>query len=132
MRISDWSSDVCSSDLPRHHFRGDESGWWAARALDRCKRSVGQPPGAQDGCGVLRLPGRTAHWRALIHQSEQHLLSRRWQLDEIGRAYVKTTATNAPHVCRLMLVKKKIMKNRNHKTNKPYQTHNKHQNYRLH
>src|SRR3546814_2126441 len=20
MRISDWSSDVCSSDLPRHHF----------------------------------------------------------------------------------------------------------------
>src|SRR3546814_10302746 len=68
------SQEGLDPPVPRHHFRGDESGWWAARALDRCKRSVGQPPGAQDGCGVLRLPGRTAHWRALIHQSEQHLL----------------------------------------------------------
>src|SRR3546814_3559461 len=68
------SQEGLDPPVPRHHFRGDESGWWAARALDRCKRSVGQPPGAQEGCGVLRLPGRTAHWRALHHQSEQLLL----------------------------------------------------------
>src|SRR3546814_2985971 len=116
MRISDLSSDVCSSDLasdqcvanvllsppdcrgwavrvecptmrrrwceksqegldppvPRHHFRGDENGWWAARALDRFKRSVGQPPVAQDGCGVLRLPRQTAHWQAPSRQSEKN------------------------------------------------------------
>src|SRR3546814_20174912 len=124
MRISDWSSDVCSSDLsgasgqcvanvllsppdcrgwavrvecptmrrkwcaksqegldppvPRHHFRGDESGWWAARALDRCKGSVGQPPGAQDGCCVLALPGYMAHWQAPISPPENQLQWRPW------------------------------------------------------
>src|SRR3546814_12553552 len=29
MRISDWSSDVCSSDLP-YRFEGGNGGWWKA------------------------------------------------------------------------------------------------------
>src|SRR3546814_9937649 len=38
MRISDWSSDVCSSDLP----------------ADRESRSVHRPPVAREGAGFLR------------------------------------------------------------------------------
>src|SRR3546814_1100550 len=97
MRISDLSSDVCSSDLasdqcvanvllsppdcrgwsvllecptmrrswceksqegldppvPRHHFRGDVSGWWAARALDLCNLFVVHPPCAHFCISVL-------------------------------------------------------------------------------
>src|SRR3546814_3194247 len=42
MRISDWSSDVCSSDLVRRHVRNDEVGR-AAERLDQ-----------RNGCGVVQ------------------------------------------------------------------------------
>src|SRR3546814_5514637 len=50
MRISDWSSDVCSSDLP------DDSGAWAARARATADPRVSEI-GYRDGNGfdaVLR------------------------------------------------------------------------------
>src|SRR3546814_6029198 len=81
MRISDWSSDVCSSDLGKHQSR-------TARA-DRRARARGaetHPPGpprqpdrlAQPGCHA-RAPGRgdRAHGRRAGHRlrrvrSEEH------------------------------------------------------------
>src|SRR3546814_3943080 len=41
MRISDWSSDVCSSDLRQHHRLGQRAARRAAGAA-RCRRRPGQ------------------------------------------------------------------------------------------
>src|SRR3546814_17749774 len=66
MRISDWSSDVCSSDLRRQH-RGNRANTWiaAAAALRMAARQhSGQAPGRQEAelcsggdrrCGRQRL-----------------------------------------------------------------------------
>src|SRR3546814_13121221 len=39
MRISDWSSDVCSSDLGRIHYRGMDTGGRRLAPLGRLNRS---------------------------------------------------------------------------------------------
>src|SRR3546814_7624054 len=65
MRISDWSSDVCSSDLITATQRGRETSQ-LARALDTAKRKCGAPrrPGtlAKDVPGLsissVRVEGR--------------------------------------------------------------------------
>src|SRR3546814_18607171 len=57
MRISDWSSDVCSSDLPRHPWRSCSPGSPGSIVLPRkaCKpgepgdRAPGHTPLAPDG-----------------------------------------------------------------------------------
>src|SRR3546814_1342997 len=50
MRISDWSSDVCSSDLPRVHPVGDEQAAIGARLLRNvvidAARAAGDRPAA--------------------------------------------------------------------------------------
>src|SRR3546814_18190469 len=43
MRISDWSSDVCSSDLPRRRQRGELLRRAALRRCARQVRRLGQP-----------------------------------------------------------------------------------------
>src|SRR3546814_6847908 len=43
MRISDWSSDVCSSDLDDFYYRG---------AADRCRKSLRRPILRQSGAGI--------------------------------------------------------------------------------
>src|SRR3546814_11208536 len=57
MRISDWSSDVCSSDLmnrgiPSHRFLA--GAYWRNRAGMPADFSTADP--AEDGCGLLWFP----------------------------------------------------------------------------
>src|SRR3546814_10714328 len=100
MRISDWSSDVCSSDLQaRHaaagcagprpeHWRRDERHHRDAR-----QAAAGHWPGMDRP--VLRgTPERRPGTNGLCPV-------------EIGRAHVLTPVTNAHLVCRLLLEKKK-------------------------
>src|SRR3546814_8880333 len=64
MRISDWSSDVCSSDLPRHSRR------WCGRHRKRrtCWKTMPncQPSSAAEPCSVPRYTafGGTRHERS--------------------------------------------------------------------
>src|SRR3546814_9275458 len=123
MRISDWSSDVCSSDLQREHYVGT---WlpepqcsdgptpeqMAERAddvsvafLTLLERLTPEARAAfllrevfdADYDEVARTIGKSeAACRQLVHRAK-----------EIGRAHVCTPITNATIVCRLLLVKKK-------------------------
>src|SRR3546814_9135714 len=101
MRISDWSSDVCSSDLP--FLRINRSG------------SILEPPGktpsANSTGGVRTAPpsGSIKHVRerrrcTIIRARKKAAGARPIQ---IGRAHVLTPVTNAQLVCRLLLEKKK-------------------------
>src|SRR3546814_19337463 len=62
MRISDWSSDVCSSDL------------LAARRQLRRRGTVGLRLGFADG----RVRGGSQAWRPLLHVLQRRQLRRRW------------------------------------------------------
>src|SRR3546814_7953563 len=59
LRISDWSSDVCSSDLPPHHASGDApcSSAGCQRAVDV---SAGAGAGRRNGSGLSRIDPRPA------------------------------------------------------------------------
>src|SRR3546814_15951161 len=89
MRISDWSSDVCSSDLPREHCQG------AARPAVRGWAGASTPAGARAhpaprladrsalAGGALSLPGtgRTARADARSSGVPEFLVG-----GEVGRA----------------------------------------------
>src|SRR3546814_5740016 len=100
MRISDWSSDVCSSDLPPH---SDRRKIFVQRTRPRWVRDNG-----------LRASSSATASRS----SRCSISSRRSQaianggigaprIGQIGRAHVRTPVTNAHLVCRLLLEKKK-------------------------
>src|SRR3546814_3584636 len=112
MRISDWSSDVCSSDLP-----------WLARRNARfisCDRLVHRQREADLVQPVQEA--MLAEWidlemEAILKGRGHHLV---FKVDgdfmlsghlkqpiEIGRAHVCTPVTNAHPVCRLSLAKTK-------------------------
>src|SRR3546814_4376249 len=114
MRISDWSSDVCSSDLtlttkPRFaivQVPVEELGlteeqrfeaWWIARFLEMYgTKDQGNPLTEHlDGPrpSVVGRPGAVL-WTI--------------QMRKIGRAHVCTPVTNAHLVCRLLLENKKL------------------------
>src|SRR3546814_9246180 len=89
MRISDWSSDVCSSDLVE--AVKDECGkpclrFGPNRPIQR--DGIASPPTAQrkGEVGLVDVPGRDG----FLHM-------------EIERAHVCTPVTNAHLVCRLLL-----------------------------
>src|SRR3546814_5889441 len=84
MRISDWSSDVCSSDL-------------FDMQIDRHLAAVMEQGGIGDG----RSPGFGL--RRLVFGAGPD----GQQMGQIGRAHVCTPVTNAQLVCRLLLEKKK-------------------------
>src|SRR3546814_4532004 len=119
MRISDWSSDVCSSDL----LEDETERGRLKQVLDELQQRLAPDFGviartAADGVDaqaleadlmfLLRLwddivaQARSAPAGALVHGDLP--LSMRIQ---IGRAHVFTPVTNAHLVCRLMLDKKK-------------------------
>src|SRR3546814_8125416 len=96
MRISDWSSDVCSSDLPDMRMRSD--------------------------IGVAKLIGRQMQRTGMIEEDERpdHAALPKGQnaldgkaaakIGQIGRAHVCTPVTNAQLVCRLLLETKNTTK----------------------
>src|SRR3546814_9691623 len=86
MRISDWSSDVCSSDLLRHLaisradrrrvviLIGDD--FYYRGAADRCRKSLRRPilrqSGAGIGVGVAIVDALVDRLHALQRRSEEH------------------------------------------------------------
>src|SRR3546814_8565246 len=129
MRISDWSSDVCSSDLKaaekswRRTLREDERGeaglrsdranrgrGWSARFRKSWEYGKWRPFCAALGTGTLRR----SPWLRPIHPDLQgHFVCCEWAF-EAGTVDRKSTrltpVTNAHLVCRLLLEKK----NNNH------------------
>src|SRR3546814_9448807 len=106
MRISDWSSDVCSSDLHRGQ-RADPRLAGEARYL-----CPSRPPGC-------RSPGLAANAPAPARRGAGEADPRRQPqsgqgpgnaVAEIGRAHVCTPVTHAQLVCRLLLETLKYIK----------------------
>src|SRR3546814_2391451 len=117
MRISDWSSDVCSSDLPAleardrlpQHRHDDAAG--KRRALE--KRFVDEFRGVAAGAKLRHsdLPfaeevdakapvalDMFSGDRRFVDADQQG-----WRLHtQIGRAHIRTPVTNAQLVCRLL------------------------------
>src|SRR3546814_4588963 len=110
MRISDWSSDVCSSDLILAQ-RADLDAQIAA--LDR----LALAQRVDDRRRLFRRDGEAdadiaAGGREDLAVDADHIAAH-----AIGRAHVGTPVTNAHLVCRRLLEKKK-----NHKKELRYQT----------
>src|SRR3546814_5301535 len=113
MRISDWSSDVCSSDLKGLVASGQRLGGSCGVACEVPWRKVVTPHGPR--VEHRRSTGRTAmatrlgapRSAAAPDQSDMAEAATRADLAKIGRAHVCTPVTNAHLVCRLLLEKKK-------------------------
>src|SRR3546814_8272536 len=89
MRISDWSSDVCSSDLGSSCCLGDRSVGFLVDYLQRCRDAYPHGP-LQEGPGACgrhelsdvrppaddRRPGRYLRLRSEEHKSELQSLMR--------------------------------------------------------
>src|SRR3546814_4309839 len=103
MRISDWSSDVCSSDLGRDQSRRHPG--HAAVII----RDAGQLERAGDRTGAakqLRHVGETVGGEEMAADADRAVVGL-----EIGRAHVCTPVPNAYHVCRIVLAKKHTITN---------------------
>src|SRR3546814_5223038 len=125
MRISDWSSDVCSSDLPANFIGGtaaDEIRWFFddahnARAVDAVLTHVTI---TDEHAVSAEVAGKCSLGWLLAQQSVRGLgpvkaekltdgidtveaLLVRIDHEQIGRAHVCTPVTNAHLVCRLLL-----------------------------
>src|SRR3546814_5656786 len=104
MRISDWSSDVCSSDLTRR-TSSISTRRNAASCRSRGRLREGAESYAKD-LGQRYSPVRLM----CSHPNGETWASRSGSIWEIGRAHVCTPVTNAHLVCRLLLEKKKYNK----------------------
>src|SRR3546814_5253922 len=120
MRISDWSSDVCSSDLPRRaggaarlaRGRGEGRGAHGRRAgaAVMIRRSASDIDG-EAARHVARMD--RDDWSDAQERDLQDWLARDPRHPgalQIGRAHVCTPVTNAHLVSRHLLEKKKIRK----------------------
>src|SRR3546814_2374162 len=119
MRISDWSSDVCSSDLdPRSPPTGSlgESGRAQPRstAAIRCRNDnfTGLKNGSEGPMKLtdVRSTALGLSVAALLAGSAAVAQAQETFINKIGRAHVLTPVTNAHIVCRLMLEKKKTIR----------------------
>src|SRR3546814_7445125 len=122
MRISDWSSDVCSSDLAANYCGNDEAAAvfakesgirtykWSVADFDACQTGVaaviadlGPIDILINNAGITRdttiLKMSIDQWKEVI---DTNLTSCFSMSKEIGRAHVCTPVTNAHLVCRLL------------------------------
>src|SRR3546814_2362535 len=123
MRISDWSSDVCSSDLPviigfelRPVFACGEAfrrlsrtaGHGQSFALPVYTVTSAESPAISDLMGFPSIAIRTGTRCVTLTQFPVAFWagSTENSAPEIGRAHVCTPVTNAQLVCRLLLEKK--------------------------
>src|SRR3546814_10104845 len=105
MRISDWSSDVCSSDLVEQHAVA------AAVAEPSLEHRL---PGDLPRCAVVAetvlVHVHAVDQHAAVAVRPRRMPGQRRALEpvvaEIGRAHVSTPVTNAHLVCRLLLENK--------------------------
>src|SRR3546814_10167577 len=115
MRISDWSSDVCSSDLACRSRRARQVAtrpvikhriWSRTSAKEQKKPRIRGAFSCNHGTERL-LRNHPHHLQALVRIAPLVVVPAH-QLDEgrveqIGRAHVCTPVTNAHLVCRLLL-----------------------------
>src|SRR3546814_9465040 len=120
MRISDWSSDVCSSDLIKEIWRSplipsDPMVWRKALPEDAKQKiyyffmqygRFGDPEKVQRERKILAE--MSDGWGPFLASSNAQLLDVR---QKIGRAHVLPTVINAQIVCRLLLEKKQKQHN---------------------
>src|SRR3546814_9858885 len=119
MRISDWSSDVCSSDLKAEHilcspdrqatFKSIYAGERPA-VLHKCR--AGAEKVARDAetvrkMGVSGTPTLFVDGKLVSGFQQAELEAFIEASTKIGRAHAVTPVTNAPLVCRLLLATKK-------------------------
>src|SRR3546814_9017067 len=71
MRISDWSSDVCSSDLPCGFGEADLAGRWSLRGAVQQRDDDFPPAGAQRDLRAGRKTFRAADG-TVVARSEEH------------------------------------------------------------
>src|SRR3546814_1728068 len=102
MRISDWSSDVCSSDLARYRVPGQQR-IGVAREFEGAEQ-VDLEDLAPLVLGVLAAGSGEVAAGIVDQDVEAFVLV----FDQIGRAHVSTPVTNAHLVCRLLLETKNI------------------------
>src|SRR3546814_7168309 len=111
MRISDWSSDVCSSDLViclvaeiGPALRGDPD----AVDIDDIQRIISDPRSIGNVERIILSPQESvrAEIKFLCAAMGGDAFGHDGPEPEIGRAHVCTTVTNAHLVCRLLLEKK--------------------------
>src|SRR3546814_7052700 len=99
MRISDWSSDVCSSDLREYHRLLADTRT-QSRELDR------RP--SLTGCRAITAWLSSSASARSSGGPPPHASRSNLTLEKIGRAHVLTPVTNAPVVCRTLHEKKNI------------------------
>src|SRR3546814_1084300 len=99
MRISDWSSDVCSSDLDALTERVLRISW-------RYLNQLGGVPERDDVRFNIAVSERDIP-AADSPPDKGDYPRRDAARDEIGRAHVRTPVTTAPLGCRILLDKKK-------------------------
>src|SRR3546814_7593576 len=121
MRISDWSSDVCSSDLRGFVLHDGEKEWDSSLVIGEglyvtTSRDVLEAMARGEGPARSTFALGCAGWGA--GQLEYELTENSWLTVpadaellfapplEIGRAHVCTPVPNAHLVCRLLLEKK--------------------------
>src|SRR3546814_10137949 len=80
MRISDWSSDVCSSDLPDKRF-GSEEMWDLSEA--ELRDAVVRAGMATDDYGWEELPGEGAFYAPKLEFHLTDAIGRTWQCGTI-------------------------------------------------
>src|SRR3546814_5089446 len=119
MRISDWSSDVCSSDLQeQQRSEAMRELWklWTAAMIGLCLATLplasaaaaqaspaAAPENSPSDLAREGLESMLRALRLLVESIPQYELP-----EEIGRAHVRTPVTNAHLVCRPHLEKKKL------------------------
>src|SRR3546814_16545157 len=93
MRISDWSSDVCSSDLPRHRPAERDA---EPAAYDRCASLSGLCEDRALGCGGVEPAGHLPD-RRLRKPDRKSVVSGKSvyvRVDVGGRRVIKNTKKN--------------------------------------
>src|SRR3546814_4125042 len=120
MRISDWSSDVCSSDLRLRCREGDVEVHAGQAPQPESADPAAMVAGELEPQGVavelqIQHPGRQGTGKAnedgddvdaLVADHHGGAFGYRLCSHQIGRAHVGTAVTNAQPVCRLMLENK--------------------------
>src|SRR3546814_8526654 len=110
MRISDWSSDVCSSDL-HSTPAGRELILDACPEPDILVATCSPPPYTPDWRGITSEDWRSGIETGLLSPIEftnavvGDMIARGWGRIEIGRAHACTPVTNAQLLSRLLPAK---------------------------
>src|SRR3546814_4712719 len=123
MRISDWSSDVCSSDLDFRCRRAVDRYWRGRSRSPRASRLAASEGQARSSCRAAfdqaQAHARPRAMRAVrvvaafllgLGRLAAAFIEADGRFFQIGRAHVRTPVTTSHHVCRRLLEKKKNTK----------------------